>query len=370
MSNKKNIFKNNAVSVDSENKYQIPVYSQIKKNEKKILEKEAETESLQHSDLNDEVLSEHYDIEDKKEEEPKAQEISEEHLKEIEKMYEDADRYAEKTHRDAYRSAEIILNHTLSTAKQELEEAARQGFAEGFEEGRRQAESVIAPALKKIETFMNSIFKVEESMLYEFREKMFVMVSEAAKKLIHKEIKENDSYIVSLFSDAMRDMRAEDFVTITVSDYDIEFVTAHKHLFLSEIGELNDFKIIADKDSPKGTLIIETEKSVVDASIGVQLKNIEALFERLKLNLSIEEIKESVSAAINAVDKPKAGDAGESKKNSPFISEKANHDPVKQNEEMPVEYEDEYGEDEDDDSGFDDLMMSEEEFEKLNLGSS
>lgn len=367
---KKNVFKGGAVSVDSENKYQIPIYSEVNKPEKKLSEPvdateitEAageETPPLHHSDLNDDILSEHYEIEAEKEavkEEmpPEIPAVSEEHIKEIERMYEEAEKYAEKTRGDAYRSAEIILNHTLSSARDKLEEAERIGYSQGFEEGKRQAESVISPALKKIGAFMNGILKVEDDMLREFREKMFLMVSESAKKLIHKEISANDDYIVSLFSDAMRDMRAEEFVTVTVSDYDADFVTAHKQLFLSEIGNLNDFRIITDKDASKGTLIIETEKSVVDASLGIQLENIDALFEKLKMALSIEEIKNSVDAVLNSA--VKADDKREAKAVPNAAAETVEREP----DISETDGDGEFGMD------FDDLMMSEEEFEKLNL---
>jgi len=186
----------------------------------------------------------------------------------------------------ARRTADLIVSHTLETAKSELEGAIARGYSDGFDSGRSEALSVVEPALEKIELLAEAIKQAQDSMLEEFRDEMFNIIAEISQKILRREIDEKDEYLLVLFEDALKDIKAEEFVTVTVSESQAEFALRNIDLFKSKVANIDDFKIIPDKDAGRGTMIVETAKSVADASLEVQLGEVEAILGRMKENLS------------------------------------------------------------------------------------
>lgn len=211
-----------------------------------------------------------------------------------ERLIEDAQRKSDEIIEQAMKAAETIINHTLDSAKAELNNAISAGYADGFETGRNESIKVIEPALNKINVLTETITKLQDKMLYEFRDNMFNIISEISSKIVHKEVDENNHYLVGLFSDAIKNVKAEEFVTVTVAESELKIATRNIDLFLAEIPHIKDFKILPDKNSGKGTMIVETAKAVVDASIDVQLENVETLLEQMKENLNIPNTTDDI----------------------------------------------------------------------------
>ena len=198
--------------------------------------------------------------------------------------------------RNATETAELIITHTLDGAKAELGNAISAGYSDGFETGRHEALKVVEPALNKIGILTETINRLQDKMLYEFRDSMFSMISVIAKKVVHKEIDEDNHYLVALFSDAIQDVKAEEFVTITVAESELTVATRNEKLFLAEIPHIkeNHFKILPDKNETKGTMIVETEKAVVDSSIDAQLERVDYFLAMIKENLDIPKTVDDV----------------------------------------------------------------------------
>ena len=202
-------------------------------------------------------------------------------------LFNDARTASEKITKRATQTAELIVTHTLDSAKAELGNAITAGYTDGFETGRNEALKILEPALNKIDVLTETIKRLQDKMLYEFRDGMFSLISEISQKIVHKEVSENNLYLSVLFSDAIQNIKAEEFVTITVAESELTLATRNEKLFLAEIPHIKDFKILPDKNAAKGTMIVETEKTVVDASIDVQLEKVEYLLQQMKENLDI-----------------------------------------------------------------------------------
>jgi len=192
----------------------------------------------------------------------------------------------EQAHSQARRTADLIVSHTLETAKAELDAAIAKGYSDGFESGRSEALGVVAPALEKIGLLADAVTRAQDSMLEEFRDEIFGIIAEISRKVLHREIDEKDEYLLVLFEDALKDIKAEEFVTVTVGESQAEFALRNIDLFKAQVANIDDFKIIADKDAGRGTMIVETAKSVADASFEVQLGEVEVILERMKEKLA------------------------------------------------------------------------------------
>lgn len=213
---------------------------------------------------------------------------------EAENMLEDARFRSEEFIQRSVQTAELIITHTLDGAKAELSNAISAGYADGFETGRAEALKIVEPALNKINILMETINRLQDKMLYEFRDSMFNIISEISKKIVHKEISEDNHYLIALFSDAIQDIKAEEFVTVTVAESELAIATRNEKLFLAEIPYIKDFKILSEKNANKGTMIVETEKTVVDSSIDMQLEKVDYYLEMMKENLDIPKTVDDI----------------------------------------------------------------------------
>ena len=188
----------------------------------------------------------------------------------------------------AQRAADLIINHTLDNARAELGEVLQQGYSDGFEAGKNEAVSVIAPALEKISLLAESITQAQDKMLEDFRDEMFNIIAEISRKVLRKEIDEKDEYLIALFEDALKDVKAEEFITVTVSESQAEFMLRNIDIFKAYASNIEEFKIIPDKNAERGTMIVETAKTVADASFEVQMEEIEVILDRMKEKLSAQ----------------------------------------------------------------------------------
>gem|GEM_PF-6761918 len=194
----------------------------------------------------------------------------------------------------AQKTAEIIISHTLESTKQELDIAITQGYNDGYSEGKSEALKIIEPSLLKIKILVDSIKKMQDKMLDEFKDGMFNMISDISSKILHKEIDEKDEYLVELFADAVKNIKTESFVTVTVSGAQIDFTLRNIDLFRSQVANINDFKIVPDKNAVKGTMVVETANALADASYAVQQEKINLIISQMKENLSVLESSEEI----------------------------------------------------------------------------
>lgn len=299
---KSKVMKGYSVNI-TEDKFTIPVTSperdtKEKENEDKIDDAKVSDESITEEQQKDgqekrtEQTNEHEaEIALQKQQEA---DILAAHMERLEKLAEQA-RETERTSQlvgeeiisQAQRTADLIINHTLENAKAELNNALSQGYSDGFETGKSEALSIISPALGKINALTDAIMQIQNQMLEDFKDEMFNIIAEVSKKILHREIEEKDEYLITLFSDAINNIRAENFVTVTVSEAQAEFAVRNIDLFKAKISNIDDFKIIPDKNAERGTMIVETAKTVADASFNVQIAAIDSILERMKENLSV-----------------------------------------------------------------------------------
>jgi flagellar assembly protein FliH len=251
-------------------------------------EKEREPNIAAEPDKPDETekLREEREQREKQKEEKKQADILSERERELDR--ERAKNEAvEQARAQAQRTSDLIVSHTLENAKAELSAAISQGYADGFESGRNEAAAVIAPALEKIGLLTAAVTKMQDEMLEDFKNEMFGIIAGISQKILKREIDSNDEYLLTLFEEALKDIKAEGFVTVTVSESQVEFALRNIDLFKAKVANIEDFKIIADKGAERGTMIVETAKAVADASFAVQMNEINYILDRIKENISV-----------------------------------------------------------------------------------
>ena len=155
------------------------------------------------------------------------------------------------------------------------EEVYRQRHEAGYKDGLRAGKMEYAS--KIMETVMSSVEYLEHLEV-----SLVKIVGEIVRKLLGE--MNHDEMIVRLVRQALQTVKGERKVVVRVSSKDEAAVRQGLAGLLQQHGGESGFlDLLADPDLPPGSCVLESEMGVVEASLEMQLKNLEnALLSRVK----------------------------------------------------------------------------------------
>jgi flagellar assembly protein FliH len=202
-----------------------------------------------------------------------------------EKFQDELNRQKDELLENAHKEAELIIAKALEDSKRTSEYLYEEAQKNGYEAGMLKARAELEARKKQYEELENRL-KLDYSELIAKLEPEFCDVLIALlKKLTGVIIEEKRDIILYLIHNAISQADNCKNYIIKTSKEDYAFVLSKKDELLEVItGESVSIDIIADKDLDKNQCLIETESSVIDCSLDVQLKG---MIQDLKL-LSIQ----------------------------------------------------------------------------------
>jgi flagellar assembly protein FliH len=167
--------------------------------------------------------------------------------------------------------AEEIRSEAELLAKAELEKARRAGYEAGFASGMEEAGRQQRQALDELLGLIASIERHREGLLRLHEEELRTLALAIAKKVIDEKLTMDDAAFMRLFQKAVQNFSGQQWLKLTVSDYEAPFATAHAQMLLSMADGAQRIEIITLEGVPKGTCVVETPEGIVDASVDVQM---------------------------------------------------------------------------------------------------
>ena len=152
------------------------------------------------------------------------------------------------------------------------EQAQKEGFQQGLKEWARQ----IAYLEEEIK---NTHDQVEKSMVS--------AVLLAAKKIVGREIEQNEKTIVDIISNSLKSVSEHKIITLYVSKEDLEVIEKNKKELEKMFGRLESLSIQEREDIKPRGCIIETEVGIVNAQNDEKWRALENAFQSL-MNKEIE----------------------------------------------------------------------------------
>lgn len=185
---------------------------------------------------------------------------------------------------DANEQAALILEEARKEAGQIKKDAYEQGKAQGIEAGQIESDRKLQQLTKDLQQKEVELQEEYQSMVEQLEPQMIDMVTGLLEKIVGVIGKTQREVVGHLITNALKRLEKSNEYIIKVSKEDFEYVSSMKEVFLEEIGrdvavfvkEMGDFK--------KNQCIIETDQTVINCSLDVQLNN---LITQMKL-LSIE----------------------------------------------------------------------------------
>ena len=195
------------------------------------------------------------------------------HVAEAEKLAE-ADQQAQEIIHNAKIYATKIRSFARKKAEIEYEESKTAGFKEGYEAGKEIAVRENNSNVEELKQLIKKLDDIKITFIEDNKQELLNLTFKIAEKIIGEKLERNEGAFVSIFKNAVKDLTAQKWVKLSVSEYDYKFVTTNADLLISHISGAESIEIdILDK-APKGTCIIETSEKILDASVNTQLESL------------------------------------------------------------------------------------------------
>jgi len=192
--------------------------------------------------------------------------------------------YRKKIIDKAKEEAEDIIRGALEKSTNIMEQARKEAYEigkkEGFQEGKRLADSIIQEALN----IKNEVIQTKQNLIKDLEEEIIELVIKTIEKILNKKIEEDYEILFNIIDTGLKKCAFTDNLTLRISpeDYDLAISSKDKILALSE--NIEDIVIKQDKSLHKGSCIIDTSSGSIDSSIWTQFNQVKEIFEELLKN--------------------------------------------------------------------------------------
>lgn len=166
---------------------------------------------------------------------------------------------------------ERVEREALSRLKELQEQAYKQAYQLGLEEGREKAyketSDVLAQRLASIESLTASLENLKPELV-SFNEAHIVRLAYVmAKKIAMNEIEEKPELILKVVNAAIQGAQSDESVTVRVSQTDLDFIEQSREKLGKEFDSLKRAKFEASENVKPGGCVVETNYGDVDASV-------------------------------------------------------------------------------------------------------
>lgn len=181
--------------------------------------------------------------------------------------------------RDMIREAEqqcALMRAQAELEAEQLNEQARQdGYRKGYEQGGFQAHTENEKALDELRDLMEALDRGKDLLFQQHEQHLIDLALDIARRVVADRIEQDDESFERIFKKAVEGLSEQKIVRLTVSEHEIQFATAHAEYLRSMIQDAEKLEFRVLENAAPGTLIVDTEDVVIDASVQKQLDVLE-----------------------------------------------------------------------------------------------
>jgi len=163
----------------------------------------------------------------------------------------------------------------IQELEQELESRPRQAYQRGYDEGQaagiEQANKRLEPALAKFAQSLQDLATVRKRHLLESEEDAVRLAVAVAHKVLHRELSVDPEALLGIVKAAFERVDARDVHRVRLHPEDLPALQRH----LAAVGMPRRIELAPDASLERGSVIVETNRGSLDASVSSQLKEIE-----------------------------------------------------------------------------------------------
>ncbi|MFE1625575.1 flagellar assembly protein FliH [Brevibacillus reuszeri] len=210
-------------------------------------------------------------------------------------IIEDAEETAQKILQQATEQAELLREQVqeeinqwweqkrveaASLFQQVQEEAAREGYEAGYEDGKRQAYEEKVEAITKARTLLEEAYNEKQQIIAEAEPFLVDLSIEVARKVIGGELKQSPEQVLQMSKKVLSRSRVHGQITVCVNHNYFDYIQEHRFQLLELLDGQAELSIYPDHTVQDGGCVIRTQLGSVDARVDTQLSEIkQALLE-------------------------------------------------------------------------------------------
>lgn len=192
----------------------------------------------------------------------------------IDNALSDANVIIQRAKEEANRMTETVTEQSINMRRT----AQTEGYSVGYDDGYKDAQDKVFERAEELKIIINEINASKDELFKRYEKQILETILEISEKVILQSLAKDTKIISRLIKQAAKSFRNSDYVKITVSETDVsdEFVTDIDYL-RTLVGNVQHIEIETLKDAQPGTVIIDNDSEITDASVSTQLKMITEL---------------------------------------------------------------------------------------------
>ncbi len=167
------------------------------------------------------------------------------------------------------KALEIRIAQLTEASHAESANAYQKGFREGETQGRAQASSALQPLLNRMTKTVNELCDLRPRLRQNAEGDVVQLAVAIAKRVLHRELSIDPSAMQALVQVALGKLDRQEVYRVIVH-------SSQAAAIRSALGSRsNQVEVVADASREPGTLVFETNRGKLDASIQAQMEEIE-----------------------------------------------------------------------------------------------
>jgi flagellar assembly protein FliH len=184
---------------------------------------------------------------------------------------------------EASSRARALVAAAEAEAERIRQEAAQQGYSEGFEAGRADARAELGPALSALAEAIEALRELEAQAADAVEQQAVGLAVEIAEKVVAGAIAVQPERVLDVVRGALRAIVERERLVIQVNPEDLALVNDGMEEVAGSLGGIEHVDVQEERRVPRGGVVVRTSVGVVDARIATKLDRArEAVEEQLK----------------------------------------------------------------------------------------
>jgi len=169
--------------------------------------------------------------------------------------------------------------HSEGEAARKLDQARREGFAEGLAAGRQQAEEQMRPAVQGLAKTLESLAGLRQTMREDATQDLVRLAISIAARVIHREAAVDPDALGGLVQAAFSKLQSREINRVRMHPA-LEGLVRRS---LEQSGSPKNMVLTPDPSLKPAEVLFETSQGILDASVETQLSEIErGLIDKLE----------------------------------------------------------------------------------------
>ncbi len=193
----------------------------------------------------------------------------------VKDLFQTARQEAGKLITKAHEEAGQIVSAGREKLKRVEEEAFRQGWQSGYEEGRKTAEDEYRSKLQEAEDLVARAHREQQRIIAATEDEVVKLAVAVSRKIIDRELATSPEIIVEMVKRAIQKVTDREEITVRVNPENLDStINAQEEIAQSAKG-VRKLRVLSDPAIAPGGCVVESSNGTVDARVERQLEEIE-----------------------------------------------------------------------------------------------